>query len=201
MKKFLLICVAVLFCATSVSKAQDNYKVFNFGVKLGANMTSLTGLKDISASLDAGFTGGAYFELRPVKQAGISIEALYSGHSDEGEWSKGDMNYTFSTKAGYLDFPILAKWYIWNGFSINAGIMPSFLVNSSIQLGKVDPDKGEFLDLNKSGLAIPLGIGYSFSWGLMLDARYNIGVTKLGKDEIIGASRYGTFTFMAGWRF
>ncbi|MFI3287444.1 MAG: porin family protein [Rikenellaceae bacterium] len=199
MKKLLLMCAALMICAVSASKAQD-YKVLNFGVKLGVNMTSLSGLSDLEASLEAGFTGGLYFEFRPAKVFGLSAEALYSGHSYDSEFYTGDKNVSFTAKLGYIDVPILAKVYLWQGFSVNAGIMPSFLVSSTLQIGNVDEDKS-LLDLNKAAFAIPVGLAYNFSWGLMLDARYNIACTRIGADDEIGTAKTSTFTFLVGWRF
>jgi len=48
-------------------------------------------------------------------------------------------------------------------------------------------------------LSIPVGLSYDFKFGLILDARYNIGVTNLAKNA--GYTRNSVFAVTAGWRF
>lgn len=206
MKKFLLSCIAVLICSTAVSKAQigaGDYKIFNFGVKAGVNVSSVTGLSDIVGAMKSGFTGGAFFELRPIKLIGVSVEALYS---DQGFNAQSSVNnWTLTTQLGYFDFPIMAKVYIAGGLAINAGIMPSFLVSSNVS---IDKDKDLF-NFNKSAFAIPIGLSYQFNFGLCLDARYKIGLTDVNSRTEIGTSNHNafldikneSFCFMVGWRF
>lgn len=51
----------------------------------------------------------------------------------------------------------------------------------------------------RSTCRIPVGLSYDFKFGLILDARYNIGVTNLAKDA--GCTRNSVFAVTAGWRF
>ncbi len=211
MKKFLLICIAVLMSFTA--SAQKNYKTFSWGIKAGANVSSLSGLDNIEAiksAASAGFTGGVFFEFRPLKFIGITAEGLYAKQGGElkgvtGSWS--DMSV--STDLAYIDVPIMAKIYLYKGFSANVGIMPSFLLNSKLSLTDKD---AKLLGANKAAFSIPVGISYEFGCGLILDARYKFGLTNVAsaKDLVDNAAwdmfakeniKNQSFSFMVGWRF
>ena len=73
---------------------------------------------------------------------------------------------------------------------MKAGVQPGFL------LGANDGMKDAFKTFD---LAVPVGVSYDFNCGLILDARYNIGVTNLAKDA--GCTRNSVFAVTAGWRF
>lgn len=77
---------------------------------------------------------------------------------------------------------------------MKAGVQPGFL------LGANDGMKDAFKTFD---LAVPVGVSYDFNCGLILDARYNIGVTKVAKAEYSDDSkiRNSVFAVTAGWRF
>ncbi len=126
MKKFLLSLAVILLTATTVQA--QSHKVLNFGVKVGANMSTLTELQDWNSTFKTGFTAGLFFELRPIKLVGVSIDALYSSAGTKFSFE----NWSADINLGYIDLPIMAKVYLFRGLSVNAGVMPSFLINSSI---------------------------------------------------------------------
>lgn len=198
MKKFLIASLALLLCVSiKPSKAQVGYDLINWGPKIGFNTSSLSGLKDLNETIKGGFTGGLYFELRPLKYIGISAEALYSTRN----FSAASNDETLSAKLNYIDIPIMAKIYVWKNLSVGTGIMPSFTINT--QLSDLFDD---FLEVNSTDFSIPINIGYSFSWGLTLDARYKIGLSDVTSLKDVSTSSLSNcksngFTFMVGWSF
>ena len=70
------------------------------------------------------------------------------------------------------------------GLSLNAGLQPGFMTKAKTT-GKL---LGESVDedikstCNKVDLSIPLGVAYELPMGLTFDFRYNIGLTKVGKE-------------------
>ncbi len=207
MKK-LLLCALFTFGVLNTANAQRDFKVFNFGAKVGVNVSSVSGLSDIVGAMKSGFTGGLFFEFRPIKLIGVSAEVLYSDQGFKTEpfnvpgLSIND--WTLDVGLGYIDVPILAKVYITTGLSVNVGIMPSFLVTSSV--GK---EASSLFDFNSASFAIPVGLSYQFKFGLILDARYKFGLTNINSIEDIGTINHNTsfdvknesFCFMVGWRF
>ena len=87
----------------------------------------------------------------------------------------------------YGALPITANYYVLPGLALKAGIQPAFRVKSNIQEGgnKMDFDNmvamlfpGEDVKMNTFEFSIPVGFSYEYN-RITLDARYNIGLTKL----------------------
>ena len=87
----------------------------------------------------------------------------------------------------YGTLPITVNYYVLPGLALKAGIQPAFRVKSNIQRGgeKMDFDNmiamlfpGEDVKMNTFDFSIPVGFSYEYN-RITLDARYNIGLTKL----------------------
>ncbi|MCR4581952.1 MAG: PorT family protein, partial [Prevotella sp.] len=101
----------------------------------------------------------------------------------------------------------MANLYVLPGFAIKAGIQPGFRVKAKIQQGSTTIDLDKALNLlyedtdvkiNKFDFSIPVGLSYEIK-GITLDARYNIGLTKLisGADETV---RNSVFVLTLGYK-
>ena len=57
-------------------------------------------------------------------------------------------------------------------------------------------------DLNKFDISIPVGISYEFKVPIVIDLRYNIGLSKIGKsDSAFKDSRSNTCMLTLGYKF
>ena len=83
------------------------------------------------------------------------------------------------------------------GMALKAGVQPGFLLAAKAKEGDVKVDAKNIY--KTFDLSIPVGLSYDFKFGLILDARYNIGVTNLAKNA--GYTRNSVFAVTAGWRF
>ncbi|MEF9950423.1 MAG: porin family protein [Mucinivorans sp.] len=206
MKKILL-SLCLLFLLVGNASA---HKLFSFGLKAGLNLATVSGLSDVIHGAKPDFTGGVFFEVRPIKWVGVSIEALYSGQGFKtGQISVEDWTASIDASLGYIAVPIMARIYVAGGLSLNVGYQPSFLVSTSLGVGR---ESGANLQMTKVVSAIPVGISYSFRWGLMLDLRYNIGLTSANKPidfssvpnavtrESLSVKNQ-VYTLTVGWRF
>ncbi len=213
MKKKLLLTLLLIFALGSV-KAQS-YKFLSFGVKAGANMSSVSGLSDISSALQAGFTGGLSVELRPIKLMGVRAEVLYSADGcKSSDISVENWTAKYEGDLGYIDSPIMAKIYVWGGLSVNLGVMPSFLVSSNITLSGSSGSTSDNspVQANKAAFSIPVGLSLKILNFLSVEARYNIPLstvcayseTYLG-TTLVDASDYNfkrqAFSFLVGITF
>ena len=87
-------------------------------------------------------------------------------------------------KLTYLNFPILANYYVAPGLAIKAGVQPGFMLGAK-QKAKL-LEGGTWYDFDESGtdgmkkfdLSIPLGLSYEFD-DFVIDARYNLGLTNV----------------------
>ena len=160
MKKILFSILAVAAFAFTAS-AQDTG--FGYGVKAGINIANLT---NSDGNYKVGFTGGIFADYRFSNLFALSADVLYSRQGAKGDDAK--------IKTDNLNIPILANFYLVKGLAVKAGVQPGFL------LGANDGMKDAFKTFD---LAVPVGVSYDFNCGLILDARYNIGVTKVAKAE------------------
>ena len=74
-------------------------------------------------------------------------------------------------------------------FAIKAGVQPGFNVQKKEGDEKLDDVKG-------FALSVPVGLSYEFA-NVVLDARYNWGLTKAFKE---GDSKHSYFTITLGYR-
>ena len=166
-------------CAVfSFASAQETG--FGFGVKAGVNISNQT--LDDAAKYKAGFTGGIF---------AVSVDVLYSRQGSKIE------NSDIKLRTDYLNIPVLANFYLTRGMALKTGVQPGFLLAAKAKEGDVKVDAKNIY--KTFDLSIPVGLSYDFKFGLILDARYNIGVTNLAKNA--GYTRNSVFAVTAGWRF
>ena len=172
MKKFFAMAAMVLSSVGAF--AQYSAGDFTIQPKAGLSISSITSNDD--ADYKAGFVGGVEAEYHVTPLVGISAGLLYSMQgakaTEEGVEAKYNMDY--------LNVPILANFYVTKGLALKAGIQPGFKTSSSVKVGsvKVDDETGSIKSVDFS---IPVGISYEYM-NVCLDARYNIGCTKVFKE-------------------
>lgn len=186
MKKIALLVVS-LVTLTSVASAQG----FGWGVKAGINIAGMTNSGSGVGSM-VGFTGGVFGDYRFSDVFAVSADLLYSA---QGARYNSDNKVTLS----YLNIPILANFNVWGNLAVKAGIQPGFLVGAAT---RAEGTKYTGTDVYKTfDLTIPVGLSYEFPMGLILDARYGIGLTNILDFKDAGTSRNGVFSITAGYRF
>ena len=181
MKKFIF-SVAVLFTAIFTVNAQTSYIIPKVGVafsKAGGSDAK----NDNESKFNAGFLGGAAFEIGVTETFAIQPELLYIQKG--GKSSK----YDVKSYLGYIEIPVLFKFYAGPVY-FNAGPYVAF--------GLKEKDKGSgasvsqsFKDagLNSTDAGLALGLGVAFEAGpgkIVLDARYDHGLLKLPKESGTG---------------
>ena len=77
----------------------------------------------------------------------------------------------------YLNIPLMGKYYITKGFSVEAGPQIGFLLSAK-------NEKTDVKDLfNTFDFGLNFGLGYKFENGLNFGARYNLGLTDINNVE------------------
>ena len=195
MKKIFALVVA-LVAAVSVN-AQSAGNMF-FKPMVGATLSKYTSADD--AKMKFGIAAGAelgYFVADPFAlTAGVLVSMQGSGYKNTDHFK----DYTTTTT--YINVPILANYYIAPGFALKAGIQPAFKVSAKAKFeGSYSGSKmseEENIDGTKGFyLSVPFGLSYEIS-NVVIDARYNLGVTKAIKDI---DSKHSWFTFTLGYKF
>ncbi|MEK8180937.1 porin family protein [Flavobacterium buctense] len=158
MKKIILTMAAVF--AVSFANAQDSKggsSDMKFGVKAGLNNSNYTGDADTDAATS--FYIGGLVDFTISEKFHVQPELLYSVEGAD------------SDSMSFLRIPIMAKYYVAEGFSLQAG--PEFAFKIATENDITD----EFTKSLDYGLGI--GAGYELESGLFFDARYNLGLANI----------------------
>ncbi|HYD90349.1 MAG TPA: porin family protein [Flavobacterium sp.] len=175
MKKLLLSAVAVVAFGLT-AQAQDSE--MRFGAKAGVNMTNFGG--DADSDGKTGFYVGALVDLAISDNFHVQPEVLYSA---EGADEAG---------VDYIRIPVMAKYYIMEGLSLQAGPEVAFKISA----------EDDFTDEMTKSIDFGLGAGaaYELPMGLFFDARYNLGLSNI--SEVDGFDMTNTGIMIgAGYRF
>lgn len=172
MKKLLLVAAVAVFGFSSV-----NAQEVTFGAKAGLNLASISG--DETDELD-GRTSlhvGAVAEIAISDVFSVQPELLYSAQGAKYE----EEGYEETWKLDYLNLPIMAKYYVAEGFSLEAGPQVGFLMSAK---AKADGEEEDLKDFVKGiDFGANVGVGYKMESGLNFGARYNLGLSNVNDGE------------------
>lgn len=187
MKKFILFSLACLFALT-VSIAQE----VRLGAKGGVNFATLSGDNLGSIKSLTGFHIGGLVEIPISERFSVQPEVLYTAqggkYSEKGTEFGVNYSYDIKEKLDYIQVPVMAKYYVIDGLSIEAGPQIAFLTSSKLDyegtLGGISVSGNEDLD-NVSDIDFSLGAGasYRLPMGLFFTARYNFGLSNLNDSD------------------
>ena len=199
MKKIMMI--AAMMIAAVSANAQNEVGQITLQPKAGINISTITGdYNDKKAKV--GLVAGVEAEYGITENFGIDFGVLYSMEGCKmdlpiaaGEGASVYLAKGVKVNLDYINIPILAQYYPVKGLAIKAGIQPAFNVRHK---ASKDGDKVNIDGVKSFNFSIPVGLSYEYQ-NFVLDARYNIGVTKLIKDEDQG--RNSTFAITIGYKF
>lgn len=202
MKKFFTIAafIAIGFSAN----AQQEVK---FGPKAGVNFASLSNTEN--SKMLTGFYVGGVAEIKFSDKFSVQPELMYSAQGVKTEISVLGITATGTQKIDYINIPILAKYYIAEGFSVEAGPQFGFLVkaegNGSVSASGVSgSDKTDNKDSFKAfDFGIGAGLAYDLSNGFFVNARYNFGLSDISKEKEDGQKSInnGVIQVGVGYKF
>ncbi len=206
MKKILLF-IAVTVLTFSVAQSQE----FRIGAKAGLNVASLGGDSYYGGLGSLGsrtsFHIGGLVEIPLMGKFSLQPELLYS--SEGSAFSFGALGD--DTKLDYIRVPILAKFYIIEGLSAEAGPVFGVLVNAEGNYYNDDDIfvRGDAKDIYKSFDAqFGIGASYRLNMGFFFSLRYNKGLLSVNEEYEVDGYRYNTgknqsnvFQVSAGYSF
>jgi len=186
MKKVVFLLTALL--SVSISQAQD----FTFGVKGGLNIASVggnaySGLGGLGSKI--GFHLGGVAEFPISEKIAVQPELLFSLQGTKWNYGVGgdDLNL------GYVNLPILGKYYILEGLSAEAGPLVGFLLTTNVD----DDDRFKKLDI-----AFAIGASYKLNENIFFSLRYNKGIANINDDSFTNdKSQNNVFQLSAGYAF
>lgn len=170
MKKIMMI--AAMMVATVAAKAQFEPGTFSFQPKVGFNLSSITA---DDTKYKPGFAVGLEGQYQMNNWFGLSAAVMYQQQGTKVK-NIDDLKWNID----YVNIPLMAKFYVTKGLSLNVGLQPGFMVKSKLKVDDADLDVKDAC--NKFDLSVPLSIAYELPMGLAFEARYTYGLTNVGKD-------------------
>lgn len=209
MKKVLFAAVAVF--AFGVSNAQD----IKYGAKVGLNVATLNGDLEDAKSLIGAHLGG-FVEIKINEKFAFQPELLYSMQGAKSEYSESEPNYSYSEesklKFGYLNLPLMAKYFATEKLFIEAGPQIGFLMSAKNEfkfsetfMGYTESASGDDDvkdDLKSIDFGLNFGFGYEFTENVFASARYNVGLSDI--NDVQGSDikiQNGVLQFSVGYKF
>jgi hypothetical protein len=199
MKKLLILTAIILFGFTSVNAQKD----FQFGVKAGPNLSTISTDNDIICFESAiGVQFGVMAEVPLGEKMAFGPELGYKAANIDyciEDYYLDDFptvtskaaaadDYSGTIKLRYLDIPLMLKYYVAEGFSLEAGPNVAFLLSAKDDwndFGETGEDdiKDELKGID---FGVNFGLGYKLEGGLNFGARYNLGLSDANdnKEEI-----------------
>lgn len=188
MKKYILIICTI---GLTVPIIAQNQKV-KVGLKAGLNLASLTfDENELNSSDKTGFTGGFMVEIPMTKNFALQPELLYNQQGGKTSFSDPDVNnshYKSTIRLNYLNIPVMLKYYLMQGVSVQAGPQIGILLkaNNKYQDNFLGYENKESFNLKKytTGIdtAVNFGLGYQFKDNFYTDIRYNISYANVFKE-------------------
>ncbi len=202
MKKTLLIIIAAFTLST---QAQETL----FGVKAGLNLASIGGDDAGDAKTRSSFHIGGLVEIPVSEKFSVQPELLYSSQGAKGseELLGEGVIVESKIKSDYINIPIMAKYYLIQGLSIEAGPQFGFLVSAKAEFELKGPGVLETASMdvkelfNNFDLGVGLGTSYALDMGVFFGARYNLGLSNINKDSGDTKNQNNVFQISAGYSF
>lgn len=192
MKK-LLLSAALLVMISIGASAQSTW---HLGPKVGFNASAVNGYE--GAKPRYGFTAGVFIEKPVCQWFAVQAELMYSqsGFSKTNLVEDKDVKSKF--RLDYIMMPVVTKFYVTRGLNFQLGANFGYAVTNKVKVG----DKNETItgQVNRYHIGIMTGLAYDFDFGLILEGRYNLGLTDVftSSDNRV---RQGSLQFLVGWKF
>ncbi|MCM5664423.1 porin family protein [Galbibacter mesophilus] len=197
MKNYFIAIIALVAFSFSTN-AQD----IRLGAKGGFNFANFIGDDTDDAEVRTSFFVGGLAEFKFSEKFAFQPEILYSSQGSEGDFGGND---NIKAKLGYINFPLMAKFFVADGFSLEAGPQVGVLVSKEWEAEgdgaslEVDPDDF-YKDLD---FGLNFGVSYEFTSGLFLTGRYNLGLSNIvdDGDDLNIEQKNGVWQVGAGFFF
>lgn len=185
MKKYNFVILFVSLTAISYGQVQ-----LSLGVKGGLNFAKFD-VEDVGGSVKnkTGFNGGA-FALFKFTKIGIQPELIFSQQGSKFTFDGNDVESNFD----YINIPVILKIYLLAGLNLQVGPQFGFLSKAEIDGQDV---KSSFKGADTS---LGIGVGWDLPLRFTIDARYNLGLSKIEDDPAFDAIKNQVIQVALGYK-
>lgn len=202
MKKVLMLIATAIVCVSASAQVQ-------FGAKVGFDMTHFWG-EDAPSGWQPNYQVGLMMEYKFNPKFAIAPEVVFAAQGGK-ETDKIDVEEvpgmveakgTFHTN--YINVPLMLKFYATPAFSIDFGPQVGFNVYSKMtasgKAGNIEAKETiDFKDMtNTVDFGLGLGATYNLTNNAFVQARYNLGLTKVFEESQV---KNGNLQIAFGMKF
>ena len=193
MKKSFILLFAL--CSIVVANAQKTKREegIKLGIKGGLNVANVMGdVEDVGIRTSINI--GMLAEIIVNDNFSIQPELLYSGQGASNTADGGGR-----TKLDYVLLPILAKFPIASGLSVEAGPQLGFLVSAKYKDNDANTNIKDGYKTMDFGL--DAGLEYELKSGVIFQGRYNLGLTNINDTDDNTRISNAVISFSIGYLF
>ncbi len=172
--------ILVFLLSHSILFAQDNNTPqrsasrVSFGIKAGVNIANLDDNNEPNTESITGFHAGLLAHIHLNHKLALQPEVMYSR---QGAWYP-----VFGTETiNYIQVPVLVQ-YMYKGLRLQTGPQVGIITDA-----KLERDSGGETDikyqLDNADFSWVIGLGYISPIGIGVDARYNLGLNNIAKQD------------------
>ena len=201
-KLFLLLTLgAFTFTANSQTQQTRDSGAISIGVVAGVNFASINGDDTDNLSSLTGIHAGVVVDIPLGEMFSVQPGLVYSTQGAEYAESEG---YDGKFKFDYINLPVIFKYEVADGFTLEAGPQVGFLMSAKDEFESPgDPGEDDIKEEVKGiDFAASIGIGYTMASGLNIGARYNLGLSDLPDSDDFDVNwKNGVFQVSLGYFF
>lgn len=189
MKKVCLIISAIVFTLHVQAQHMQLGKGAYLGFKAGFNVSNVikSGESDFRSKFKPGLAAGVFVDIPVLEALSFAPEVVFSqkGYQSTGTILGGDYNYKVTTN--FIDVPVLAKFWVSDGFNLTVGPQVSFLLSTTESFKSGSREFRTTVEETNKGLKKSLfggvvGLGYEIGGKLGINARYALDFQKNNAD-------------------
>ncbi|HEX4875778.1 MAG TPA: porin family protein [Chitinophagaceae bacterium] len=153
----------------------------SFGLKAGGNFYTFGGnsVEDADLNSKFGLHVGGIVNFSVTEKFKVQPEVVFSIQGSKQTDGTDELNWNFN----YLNIPVMAQYYVSNGFFLETGPQIGFNLKADIK----DETSGVTVDVNdqvkSTDFSWGLGAGYKTASGFGFGARYNLGLSNISEDS------------------
>lgn len=174
-------------------KAQETVDS-KFGIKGGVNYSGLYTEESEDTRMLAGFNIGLYGKIPVTNNFAVQPELYYTTKGAEVTYNNDFVDGTARFRLNYLELPLLFVINLTENFNVHFGPYAAYMISgkatneSNVSLFDFE-DNIDVEDYNRFDAGLAAGAAIDMG-GLSLGARYNYGLTKVGKEKTFMGTTY-----------
>lgn len=190
-----------IFILTSlaVSHSGVSQTLYSAGAKIGFHMSTITVADDAEYGLTPGYHVGAFVQAK-LPSLAIQIEGLYSKQGATVKSGGEEMDFIQT----YVNIPVTVKYYIVPSVNLQVGPQIGFLTCTKSDYHPVTQEPFQEQDYTKAykktDFGLNVGVGVDIPFGLMVDARYYLGLSDISNYDGVGETKNSMIQLSVGYK-